>query len=91
MHRRCAEQAAAVCPHLSRLNDRPLKCGSDDGRVVPRTDITPGLEGLAAKLPQNVEVVLSCYRLYGEAFTRRVIQARDQWCAAARRRRSVRT
>lgn len=90
MHRACAEQARALCPHLSRLEEQPLRCGADDGRLIARTDITPGLEGIAAKLPKDVEVVLSCYRLYGRAFTRKVTEARARWEAAARARRERR-
>jgi hypothetical protein len=90
IHKACTERAAAECPHLSRLQETPLKVVGDEGRVIHRTDITPGLEPLAKTLPPGLEVVFSCYRLYGPAFTRRVIVAREEWDAEAKRRRSAR-
>ena len=72
-------RALADCPHLSRLAERPLRCSQDDGRVIYRTDVTPGLEALAATLPQDQEVVFSCYRLYGPEFTATVVAARNAW------------
>jgi hypothetical protein len=91
MHLACAGRARAVCPHLSRIDEPPLACDADEGRLIPRTDITPGLESIAAQLPKDAEVVLSCYRLYGPEFTRKVIAARAQWEAAARERRRGRS
>jgi hypothetical protein len=87
MHRACAERARAECPHLSRIDEPPLRCTMDEGRLIERTDITPGLEAIAATLPAGVEVVLSCYRLYGAEFTEKVLQARARWEVAARERR----
>ncbi|MBS0360061.1 MAG: hypothetical protein JSR98_01670 [Proteobacteria bacterium] len=87
MHRACAERARSVCPHLSRIDEPPLPCTSDEGRLIERTDVTPGLEGIAAELPPGVDVVLTCYRLYGPAFTETVLEARAQWETAARLRR----
>jgi hypothetical protein len=89
MHRACADRARAVCPHLSRIDEPPLRCEADDGRLIERTDVTPGMEAIAAKLPKNVEVVLSCYRLYGPKFTRTVLKARARWEEAARRKRTL--
>ncbi|MET0294183.1 MAG: hypothetical protein ABW042_04145 [Phenylobacterium sp.] len=79
VHRRCADRAARLCPHLTRLDERPIRCGPDEGRLVPRTDVVPGMEALAASLPPGPPVVFSCYRLSGEAFTRRAAQARADW------------
>ncbi|MFC3069134.1 hypothetical protein [Phenylobacterium soli] len=90
MHRACAERARAACPHLSRLAEKPLSCGDDEGRLIERTDVTPGLEAIAAQLPKDAPVVLSCYRLYGDALTRSVLEARAEWEAAARERRGMR-
>lgn len=87
MHRTCAERARSVCPHLSRIDEPPLRCASDEGRLIERTDITPGLEGIANQLPPGVEVVLSCYRLYGPKFTEEVLEARARWEEAALKRR----
>jgi hypothetical protein len=91
MHLACAERARAVCPHLSRIDEPPLRCDADEGRLIARTDITPGLEAIAAQLPTGAEVVLSCYRLYGPDFTGKVVEARAQWEAAAKARRRERS
>ncbi len=89
LHRACAERARAQCPHLGRLDDEPISTGGDAGRLIPRTDVVPGMEDLARGLPPGVEAVFSCYRLYGEAFTRRLVRACEAWekrVRAARRR-----
>jgi hypothetical protein len=85
MHRACTVRARHACPHLSKIDEPPLRCGPDEGRLIHRTDVTPGLEHLAKDLPPDV--VLSCYRLYGEAFTAKVLRARADWEAAAKARR----
>lgn len=90
IHRACALKATGECPHLSRLAERPLRCTADEGRVIHRTDVTPGMEALAKTLPPGVEVVLSCYRLYGPEFSRRVAAAREDWERTARARRAGR-
>ena len=90
MHRTCTVRALHNCPHLAKVSEPALRCGRDDGRLIHRTDITPGLEALVGKLPSNVEVVFSCYRLYGPAFTAKVEAARAAWAAASRARRSAR-
>jgi hypothetical protein len=88
MHRDCAARAHAQCPRLGRLDDRPLKCRADDpGRLIPRTDVVPGMEAITAMLPPGAAVVLSCYRLYGPGFTREVAEARAAWDREARARR----
>lgn len=89
MHRACSHRAFEACPHLSRLVERPLRCTEDEGRVVYRTDVTPGLEALASTLPAGLEVVFSCYRLYGPDFTAQVMAARQAWERTARARRSA--
>ena len=86
IHRACALRAAEECPHLSRLRERPLACSGDEGRLIHRTDVTPGLEPLAESLPPGLEVVFSCYRLYDADFTRRVMAAREAWDEQARMR-----
>jgi hypothetical protein len=48
------------------------------------------MEALAATLPPGVEVVFSCYRLYGPAFRAKVLAARAAWEAASRQRRGSR-
>ncbi|MBW8812260.1 MAG: hypothetical protein JF588_02440 [Caulobacterales bacterium] len=89
MHRACAVRAANACPHLMKVDEPPLRCGRDDGRLIHRTDVTPGLEAIARELPPGVEVVFSCYRLYGPEFTAKVLAARAAWerAVAERRRR----
>ena len=90
MHRACADRARRTCPHLQKIDEPPLKCGLDSGRVIPRTDITPGLEPMAREVPPGAQVVWSRYRLYGPAFTSKVIEAREKWEAAVKARRSGR-
>lgn len=90
MHGACAERAARECPHLAKVVEPPLACDpDDDGRLIQRTDVTPGLEALARTLPAGLEVVFSCYRLYGPAFTAKVLAARAAWEAAVRTRRAA--
>jgi hypothetical protein len=90
MHRACTLRARNACPHLAKVDEPPLRLGRDEGRLIHRTDITPGLETLAAQLPRGREVVLSCYRLYDAAFTAKVVKARADWEAASRARRAAR-
>ena len=89
IHRACTRRALRDCPHLSRLSEVPLRCSWDEGRVIYRTDITPGLEALAETLPAGMDVVFSCYRLYGPEFTKRVLGAREAWSRQARSRRGA--
>lgn len=88
VHGACARIARSECPHLSHLSEDPLQCGADEGRLIHRTDVTPGLEAIAAQMPPGQEVVFSCYRLYGPEFTRTVERARADWDLAARARRN---
>jgi ferredoxin len=87
MHLACARRALAACPHLSKVHEPPLRCTRDEGRLIHRTDVVAGMEALAKSLPKDVEVVFSCYRLYGPDFTRRVLAAREAWEKASRARR----
>jgi hypothetical protein len=91
MHRACTLRAVHACPHLARIAEPPLRCIRDEGRLIHRTDVTPGLEALARHIPQSLEVVFSCYRLYGPEFTRKVEAARAAWGRATRARRAERT
>jgi len=90
MHRACAVRARHACPHLAKIDEPPLRCARDTGRLIQRTDVTPGLEALAAQLPPGQEVVLSCYRLYGPEFTAKVVKARRDWEAESKARRARR-
>ena len=89
MHLACARRASRDCPHLAKVREPPLACTADEGRVIHRTDVTPGLEHLAAGLPPGQAVVFSCYRLFGDAFTAQVIAARAAWEQASRARRQA--
>jgi hypothetical protein len=86
LHLTCARRAARQCPHLAKLYDMPVPCPSAEGRLIHRTDVVPGMEALAATFPSGQEVVFSCYRLFDEAFTRRVIRLRREWDGAQRAR-----
>lgn len=90
MHRACTTRAAHNCPHLAKVDESPLRCTSDEGRLIPRTDVTPGMEALARTLPNGLEVVFSCYRLYSPEFTRKVLAARSDWERASHARRARR-
>lgn len=76
VHLACARRAQRQCPHLSKTLAQPVACPADEGRLIYRTDVVPGMEELAKSLPPGLEVVLSCYRLYGAAFSRKVARLR---------------
>ena len=79
VHKACADRAARLCPHLSRQYAVPVRFPKDDeGRMVPRTDVVPGMEDLASRLPPGLPVVLSCYRLHGPRFSRLVSKLRTE-------------
>ena len=79
MHRACAIRASHACPHLTKVRETPLRCSRDEGRLIHRSDVTPGLEAVARMLPMGVDVVLSCYRLYGDEFTAKILAVRQAW------------
>ena len=87
MHHACALTAANACPHLAKVAEVPLRCTLDEGRLIHRTDVTPGLEALARTIPLGAEVVFGCYRLYNSEFTAQVVAARQAWERAVRTRR----
>jgi hypothetical protein len=91
MHRACVVRASHACPHLTQIDEPPLRCGRDEGRLIHRTDVPPGLEALAKEFPPGQPVIFSYYRLYGPEFTAKVQGARDRWEAESRARRSRRT
>ena len=77
VHQACAERAARLCPHLSRAYAEPVRFPKDDeGRMVQRTDVVPGMEALASRLPPGAPVVMSCYRLHGPRFSKLVAALR---------------
>ena len=87
MHRACAGLAAAQCPHLSHLAETPFKGPKEDGRLIWRTDIVPGMEALAATFPPGQEIVYSCYRLFSPAFAKVVRERLEVWERETRARR----
>jgi hypothetical protein len=86
LHLACARRAARQCPHLGKLYDQPVPCPPSGGRLIHRTDVVPGMEGLAATIAPGQEVVFTCYRLFDPDFTRRVIRLRREWDQAQRAR-----
>jgi hypothetical protein len=79
VHKACADRAARLCPHLSRSYAVPVRFPKDDeGRMIQRTDIVPGMEDMAARLPPGVPVVMSCYRLHGPRFSKLVAGLRRE-------------
>ncbi len=86
LHLACARRAARECPHLGKLYDLPVAWPGGESRLIHRTDVVPGMEALAATLPTGREIVYSCYRLFDQAFTRRVLHLRREWDEAQRAR-----
>jgi hypothetical protein len=78
VHRACGRIAERLCPHLSHQHAQPVLSPGDEGRLVQRTDVVPGMEALARQIPAGTEVVFSCYRLYGAGFSRRVERLRRE-------------
>lgn len=69
VHGACAANARARCPHLKGFAGLAVPFPQEEGRMVQRTDVVPGMEALAKTLPPGVEVILSCYRLHEAPFT----------------------
>ena len=86
MHEACARLAATLCPRLTRLAEQPTRAPDENGRLIWRTDVVPGMEALAATLPPTQPVVFSCYRLFSPAAARRVEADRANWEAGRRAR-----
>lgn len=78
VHLACARRAARQCPHLKGAAARPVPFPSDEGRLIQRTDVAPGMEAFARTLPAGLEVIFSCYRLHGPRFTRLVERLRNE-------------
>lgn len=68
LHLGCAERSRRQCPQLRAGGARFMAFPNEEGRLIPRTDMVPGMEALAGRLPAGVAVVLSCYRLYSAGF-----------------------
>ena len=78
VHLDCARKARRLCPHLGGSRAAPVAFPGDEGRLVQRTDVVPGMEALARTLPAGLEIVFSCYRLFGAHFTRHVERLRRE-------------
>ena len=89
LHRGCGQVAAMQCPHLSRLAEEPQPWPEEEGRLIYRTDVVPGMEALAATFPASLEVIYSCYRLFSPDVAERVREMQAAWESNARAQRSV--
>ncbi len=69
VHRDCAGVAAGACPHLRAAGAEAVAWPAEPSRLMPRTDVIPGMEKLAQTLPGNLRIVFSCYRLFGPKFS----------------------
>ncbi len=78
VHRRCAGVAAVACPHLRATGAEAVAWPAEPSRLMPRTDVIPGMEKLARTLPGNLRIVFSCYRLFGPKFSAMVGATRRQ-------------
>jgi hypothetical protein len=72
VHRNCAERAASLCPHLKGAFALPVAYPAEPSRLMPRTDVVPGMENVARNLPSQFKIAFSCYRLFGPKFTAQV-------------------
>lgn len=77
VHLACARRAQRLCPHLRSAYTQPVAYPSEDSRLIQRTDVVPGMEAIARRLPPGLDVVLTCYRLYGPRFSDKVRKLRD--------------
>ncbi len=78
VHFKCATLGKRLCPHLSHTFAEPVIYPSEPSRLLPRPDVVPGLERLAATMPSNLKIVYGCYRLYGPRFTALVVKLRKK-------------
>lgn len=84
VHLACARRAQKQCPHLRQAYAQPIPYPVEESRLMPRTDVMPGMEKLASSMPQNLTIVYSCYRLHGRRFTARVEELRAKAAHAAK-------
>jgi hypothetical protein len=82
VHRTCAERAAQQCPHLKAAFAVPVPYPAEPSRLMPRTDVVPGMENVAKNLPSQFKIVFACYRLFGPKFTTQVQRLRREHGAA---------
>ncbi len=78
VHRDCANRAAQSCPHLKAAFAVPVAYPAEPSRLMPRTDVVPGMENVARNLPSQFKIVFTCYRLFGPKFTAQVRRLRRE-------------
>jgi hypothetical protein len=76
LHLACATHAAKLCPHLRAEYAVPVAYPAESSRLMPRTDVVPGMEKVARNLPSQFRIVFTCYRLFGPKFTAHVERIR---------------
>jgi ferredoxin len=79
VHRDCANRAAHSCPHLKAAFAVPVAYPAEPSRLMPRTDVVPGVEDVARHLPSQFKIVFTCYRLFGPKFTAQVQRLRREY------------
>ncbi len=72
VHLSCARRAQAQCPHLRKAFAEPIPYPAEEARLMPRTDVVPGMEEIAKQLPPHLRIVFTCYRLHSAKFTKLV-------------------
>jgi hypothetical protein len=73
VHGKCAGLARGRCPHLRGFAGVLARFPQDEGRMIWRTDVVPGMEAVARTLPPGLPIVLTCYRLHEQPFTDLVV------------------
>ena len=81
VHLACGRRARLLCPHLNHGFAHAIPYPSEPTRMMRRTDVVPGMEVVAQRLPAGPKVVFSCYRVFGPRFTRHVKRLREQHAA----------
>ena len=72
VHLACARRAQTQCPHLSHAITEPVAFPAEPSLLMPRMDVSPGMETLAKTLPPGLKLVYTCVRLFGPRFSNRV-------------------
>lgn len=76
-HRKCAERAQTLCPHLRARFARPVPFPKDKGFVAPERSLPDNLRLIAAQMQAPGPLAYGYYRIFGEGFTRVVRRLRD--------------
>jgi len=78
VHLACAGVAAEGCPQLRKAGAAAVAWPVEASRLMPRTDVLPGMETLARTLPGHLRIVFGCYRLFGPRFSAAVGRMRRE-------------